>query len=264
VLSGESYSINMPDNKPLELIAEDIPLNILFEDEYLIIINKPAGMVVHPSHGHDHGTLVHALLHHCPSLPGINGVARPGIVHRLDKETSGSLVVAKTESAHQQLVELFSTHDIDRQYLAWSRGVPNWRQKRIELPIGRNPHHRQKMAVIATGKEAITDARVEQSYERLFSRIRLTLHTGRTHQIRVHLTHEQLPILGDTTYGRHFNPGKQILEPARSAIKALNRQALHAEVLGFTHPITGKAVHCRAPLPDDLKSLSAALDQAYG
>jgi len=254
----------MPETRPLELIAEDIPLDVLFEDEYLVIINKPAGMVVHPGHGHDHGTLVHALLHHCPSLPGINGVERPGIVHRLDKETSGSLVVAKTEQAHRQLVELFSTHDIDRQYLAWSRGVPNWRQKRIELPIGRNPHHRQKMAVIATGREAITDARIEQSYERLFSRIRLTLHTGRTHQIRVHLTHEQLPILGDTIYGRHFNPGKQIPEPVRNAIKALNRQALHAEVLGFTHPITGEAIHCRAPLPDDLKSLSSALDQAYG
>jgi 23S rRNA pseudouridine1911/1915/1917 synthase len=263
VVSGESYSINMPDSKPLELIAENIPLDILFEDEYLTIINKPAGMVVHPSHGHDHGTLVHALLYHYPSLPGINGVERPGIVHRLDKETSGSLVVAKTEQAHRQLVELFSTHDIDRQYLAWSRGVPNWRQKRIELAIGRNPHQRQKMAVIATGKEAITDARIEKSYERVFSRIRLTLHTGRTHQIRVHLTHEQLPILGDTIYGRHFNPGNQIPEPVRSAIKTLNRQALHAEVLAFTHPITGEAVHCKAPLPDDLKNLSTALDQAY-
>jgi len=264
VLSGESYSINMPEIRALELIAEDIPLDILFEDEHLIIINKPAGMVVHPSHGHDHGTLVHALLYHCSSLPGINGVERPGIVHRLDKETSGSLVVAKTEQAHRQLVELFSTHDVNRQYLAWSRGVPNWRQKRIELPIGRNPHHRQKMAVIATGREAITDATIEQSYQRLFSRIRLTLHTGRTHQIRVHLTHEQLPILGDTTYGRHFNPGNQIPEPVRNAIKALKRQALHAEVLGFTHPITGEAVLCEAPLPNDLKSLSIALDQAYG
>lgn len=263
MVEGEHYSIDMPETKPLELVAEEIPLDILFEDEHLIIINKPAGMVVHPSHGHDHGTLVHALLHHCPSLPGINGVERPGIVHRLDKETSGSLVVAKTESAHQQLVELFSTHDIDRQYLAWSRGVPNWRQKRIDLPIGRHPHHRQKMAILENGKEAITDARIEQSYERIFSRIRLTLHTGRTHQIRVHLTHEQLPILGDSTYGRHFNPGKQIPEPARSAIKALSRQALHAEVLGFIHPITGETIHCKAPLPDDLRQLSDALDKSY-
>ena len=260
---GENYTVNMPDTKPLELVAENIPLDILFEDEQLIVINKPAGMVVHPSHGHDRGTLVHALLHHCPTLPGINGVERPGIVHRLDRETSGSLVVAKTEAAHQKLVELFSNHDIDRQYLAWSRGVPNWRQKQIELPVGRSPHNRQKMAVIASGREAITEARVEQSYERLFSRIRLTLHTGRTHQIRVHLTHEHLPILGDTIYGRHFNPGKQIPEPARSAIKALNRQALHAEVLGFVHPITGKAIHCIAPLPDDLQTLSTSLDQAY-
>jgi len=263
VTAGESYSVRMPDTKPMELIAEDIPLDVLFEDEYLIVVNKPAGMVVHPSHGHDHGTLVHALLHHCTNLPGINGVERPGIVHRLDKETSGSLVVAKTETTHQKLVELFTTHDIDRQYLAWSRGVPNWRQKRIELPIARNPHNRQKMGVVEDGKEAITDAKVERSYERLFSRIRLTLHTGRTHQIRVHLTHEHLPILGDTTYGRHFNPGNQIPEPARSAIKELSRQALHAEVLGFTHPITGEAIHCIAPLPADLTKLSSSLDQAY-
>jgi len=220
-------------------------------------------MVVHPSHGHDQGTLVHALLHHCPNLPGINGVERPGIVHRIDKETSGSLVVAKTEIAHQKLVELFSSHSIDRQYLAWCRGVPNWRSQHIEQPIARHPLHRQKMAVVATGKEAITDAKVEQAFDRLFCRMRLTLHTGRTHQIRVHLSHEHLPILGDTTYGRRFNPGKQIPEPARSAILSLSRQALHAEVLGFIHPITGEKLHCSAPLPEDLRRLDAALNKTY-
>ncbi len=263
VVSGERYSIELPDNRPLELTAKAIELDILFEDEHLIIVNKPPGMVVHPSHGHENGTLVNALLHHCPNLPGINGVERPGIVHRIDKETSGSLVVAKSEESHRKLVELFSTHDIDRQYLAWSRGVPNWRQQRIELPIARHPHHRQKMAIVATGKEAITDARIEKTFGQLFSRLRLTLHTGRTHQIRVHLAHEQLPILGDSTYGRRFNPGKQIPEPARSAIASLTRQALHAEVLGFRHPVTGESLLCKAPLPEDLKLLDSALTDAY-
>lgn len=260
---GESYAVDMPEIKSLELVAEDIPLDILFEDEHLIIVNKPAGMVVHPSHGHGSGTLVHALLYHCTNLPGINGVERPGIVHRIDKETSGSLVVAKTESAHRKLVELFSTHNIDRQYLAWCRGIPNWRKQRIELPIARHPQHRQKMAVIATGKEAITDASVEQTYGQLFCKMRLTLHTGRTHQIRVHLSHEHLPILGDTTYGRKFNPGKQIPEPARTAIKELSRQALHAEILGFEHPITGEQLLCKAPLPEDLQKLNSSLIDAY-
>lgn len=263
VVEGECYTIDLPENKPLELIPENIPLDILFEDEHLIVVNKPAGMVVHPSHGHESGTLVHALLHHCPDLPGINGVERPGIVHRIDKETSGSLVVAKTETAHQRLVELFATHDIDRQYLAWCRGVPNWRQQRIDLPIARHPQHRQKMAVVATGKEAITDAVVEKTFGQLFCRMRLTLHTGRTHQIRVHLGQEHLPILGDSIYGRKFNPGKQIPEPARTAMQSLNRQALHAETLGFKHPITGEQIHCIAPLPDDLKQLDASLVEAY-
>ena len=263
VTQGERYTLQLPETKPLDLVAENIPLDILFEDEHLIIVNKPPGMVVHPSHGHDSGTLVHALLHHCPNLPGINGVERPGIVHRIDKDTSGSLVVAKTEATHQRLVELFSTHTIDRQYLAWCRGVPNWRQQRIELPIGRHPHNRQKMAVVATGKEAITDANVEKIFGQLFCRMRLTLHTGRTHQIRVHLSHEHLPILGDTTYGRKFNPGKQIPEPARSAMLALDRQALHAETLGFKHPITGEAILCAAPLPNDLLKLDSSLTDAY-
>ncbi len=263
VATGERYRIDLPASKPLELAPENIALDILFEDEHLIIINKPAGMVVHPSHGHEHGTLVHALLYHCPSLPGINGVERPGIVHRIDKDTSGSLVIAKTERAHQRLVALFSTHDIDRQYLAWCRGVPNWRKQRIDLPIARHPRHRQKMAVVATGKEAITDASVEQIYGQLFCKMRLTLHTGRTHQIRVHLSHERLPILGDTTYGRKFNPGKQIPEPARSTIKELSRQALHAELLGFKHPITGEQLLCRAPLPEDLQRLDSSLADAY-
>jgi len=259
----EQYHITIPPTQALNLEPEDIPLDILFEDEHLIVINKPAGMVVHPSHGHDTGTLVHALLHHCDSLPGINGMERPGIVHRLDKDTSGSLVVAKTEAAHHRLSEMFASHDLDRQYVAWCRGVPRWRVKRIEEPIGRHPQHRQKMAVNMNGKTAITDASLEHIYGG-FSKLRLRLHTGRTHQIRVHLAHEQVPVLGDPLYARNYNPGREIPEPSRAVITALNRQALHAEILGFVHPITGEELRIVAKLPDDLVKLAQALTRNYG
>ena len=256
---GESYCMQVPETKPLELVPEQIALNILFEDEYLIVVNKPAGMVVHPSHGHDTGTLVHALLHHCDKLPGINGVERPGIVHRLDKDTSGSLVVAKTEAAHVGLSELFSTHDLQREYVAWCRGFPRWIEKRIELPIGRDPNNRQKMAVRGDGKMAVTDATLEKRFGEHFSRMRLRLHTGRTHQIRVHLSYEGVPVLADPVYGRKFNPSKSIPEPAYTQLKSLSRQALHAEILGFVHPITGENILCRAELPPELKALDEAL-----
>jgi 23S rRNA pseudouridine1911/1915/1917 synthase len=264
VRTGERYRIDLPETRPLELQAQAIELDILYEDQHLLVVNKPPGMVVHPSHGHDSGTLVHALLHHCPTLPGINGVERPGIVHRLDKDTSGSLVIAKTEAAHHGLVALFATHDIRREYIAWCRGVPGWGQKRIELPIGRHPQHRQKMAVNDKGKHAITDAALEKRYDDAFCRMRLTLHTGRTHQIRVHLAHERLPILGDAVYARSYRPGNRVPEPARTAIEGLARQALHAEVLGFIHPITHEEILCHAPLPDDLNQLESALREAYG
>jgi len=260
----QTYEIHVPENTTLPLQAEDIPLNILFEDEHLIVINKPPGMVVHPSHGHDSGTLVHALLHHCPNLPGINGVERPGIVHRIDKDTSGSLVVAKSEQAHQRLVEMFARHDIRREYVAWCRGAPIWQDQRIDLPIARHPQQRQKMSVQTHGKSAITEARVEVRYRHDFSRLRLRLYTGRTHQIRVHLSHQQLPILGDTVYARSYNPGKKIPAVARQAVLELKRQALHAEVLGMEHPVSGQAMLFKAPLPEDLARLSDALDKAYG
>ncbi|MDQ6973449.1 MAG: RluA family pseudouridine synthase [Mariprofundaceae bacterium] len=259
VYAHDVFFVTVPDSRPMTLEAENIALDILFEDEHLLVVNKPADMVVHPSHGHDTGTLVHALLYHC-ELPGINGVERPGIVHRIDKDTSGSLVIAKTEAAHHGLVELFSTHDIQREYLAWCKGVPKWQQHRIDKPLARHPQHRQKIAVIDHGKRAITDAQLEQSFSHQFSRLRLTLHTGRTHQIRVHLASENIPILADATYARHFNPSKKLLPTLRQALLQLSRQALHAEVLGFTHPITQENILCRAPLPDDLKQLNAALE----
>lgn len=220
-------------------------------------------MVVHPSHGHDTGTLVHALIHHCPNLPVINGVHRPGIVHRLDKGTSGSLVVAKSMVAHQALLDMFQNHRIERQYIAWVRGSPSWNRKRVNLPIGRHPHLRRKMDVRNGGKAACTDIHVDRRYGE-FTRLRLNLHTGRTHQIRVHLTHLRFPILGDPTYSRAYRPGKNINARVANAILALDHQALHAEVLGFTHPITGKPILCRAPLPADLQRLSESLEDTYG
>ncbi|MDX8410548.1 MAG: RluA family pseudouridine synthase [Mariprofundaceae bacterium] len=262
VSEGELYAITLPPPESLGLKAENIPLDILHEDEHLLVVNKPAGMVVHPGAGHASGTLVHALLHHCPNLPGINGVERPGIIHRLDKDTSGSLVVAKSEAAHVRMVEMFSQHDIDRQYVAWCRGSPSWRHQRIDLAIGRHPRHRQKMHVLERGKTAVTDVEVEHRYDG-FCRLRLTLHTGRTHQIRVHLSHIGLPIIGDAVYARRFKAGKHVPEPAVSAINSMSRQALHAEVLGFTHPVTNENVRCTAPWPADLRQLSEAFEKSY-
>jgi len=263
VWEGERYTIHLPPVATLNMEAEDLPLDILFEDDHLIVLNKPSGIVVHPSHGHDHGTLVHALLHHCPTLPGINGVERPGIVHRLDKDTSGSLMIAKTEIAHQRLSVMFAEHSLNRQYVAWCRGVPSWREKRIDLPIGRHPRHRQKMAVTPSGRDSITDALVEHLFGP-FCRMRLTLHTGRTHQIRVHLAHENIPVLGDPVYARSYHPGSEIPPQARVEIAALEHQALHAELLEFEHPISGEAMSFRAPLPANLERLDKALIKAYG
>ncbi len=259
----DAYYLHIPPTEPLALQAEDIALDILFEDEHLIVINKPAGMVVHPAHGHDSGTLVHALLHHCDNLPGINGTERPGIVHRLDKDTSGSLVIAKSEIAHRSLSAMFASHDLNRQYIAWCRGNPRWHHKRIELPVGRHPQHRQKMAVTPTGRDAVTDAEVEHLFGP-FSQMRLTLHTGRTHQIRVHLSHEKLPILGDPIYARSYNPPAEVPEPTRSVITALKRQALHAELLAFQHPVSHEPLSFKAALPTDLQQLSDALSINYG
>ncbi len=259
------FEVVPPAAEKTALQPEAIPLDILYEDDFLLVVNKAAGMVVHPSAGHDHGTLVHALLNHCTHLPGINGVERPGIVHRLDKDTSGALVVAKTETAHHRLVTMFSKHELRRQYLAWCRGTPGWVRKRFEAPIGRHPNQRKKMHVRRDGKVAVTEIAVERRYNSDFCRLRLTLHTGRTHQIRVHLSHLHLPVLGDTVYGRSYHPGRHIPEPARSIIEGLRRrQALHAEFLAFTHPVTGRMLTCIAPLPEELRSLDAALEASYG
>jgi len=264
VRTGDRYLLQFSKTEELDLIPEDIPLDILFEDDYLLVLNKPAGMVVHPAPGHSSGTLVHALIHYIPDLPAINGIHRPGIVHRLDKGTSGSLVVAKEAKAFHALLSMFHDHCIDRQYLAWSRGEPTWKQQRIDQPIGRHPNMRQKMAVNPRGKPASTEVTVERHYPGEFCRLRLRLLTGRTHQIRVHLSHIKLPVLGDPLYARAYRAGKRVPDQIAACINGLDHQALHAEILGFTHPVTNEPLLCRAPLPADLQALSNALDRCNG
>ncbi|MDB5474510.1 MAG: rluD [Phenylobacterium sp.] len=252
------YAILVPPPAPAEPQPEAIPLTVLFEDAHLIVVDKPAGMAAHPAPGSAHGTLVNALLAHCgDSLSGVGGVARPGIVHRLDKETSGVMVAAKTDAAHQGLSALFALHDIERVYVALTRGAPRARRGTIEGAIARSTHDRKKMALVKTGgRHAITHYRVEQIYgpeaKPLAARLACQLETGRTHQIRVHLASQGCPCLGDPLYGAG-SPA----EPVRRAMAeaGLTRQALHAAVLGFIHPITGQALRFESPLPADMARL---------
>lgn len=257
------YRLEIPPPVAAEPAAEAIPLTVLFEDEHLIVVDKPAGMAVHPAPGNESGTLVNALLHHCgASLSGIGGVARPGIVHRIDKETSGVVVAAKTDAAHQGLSALFAAHDIERAYVALARGAPRARSGTIEGAIARSTHDRKKMALVKSGgRAAVTHYLVERTFgpeaRPLASRLACRLETGRTHQIRVHLASIGSPCLGDPTYG-----SGPPAEPVRAAIAAagLKRQALHAAVLGFRHPVTGEALRFESPLPADMADLQARLE----
>jgi len=243
VTAGAVLTAEPPEPEPLAAEPEAIPLVVLHEDADLIVIDKPAGLVVHPAPGHARGTLVNALLHHCRDLAGIGGVLRPGIVHRLDRGTSGVLVVAKHDAAHAGLAAQFKDHSIERVYCALVRGVPGAESGRIERAIGRHPTDRKRMSVhTRAGRAALTEWRVV----RRFPRAQVTLlevrpGTGRTHQIRVHLASCGLPIVGDTVYGR----GAEQL--------GLARPALHAAVLGFTHPTTGERLRFEAPLPHDFQ-----------
>ena len=256
------HRLLIPPPAPAEPLPEAIPLTVLYEDAHLIVIDKPAGMAAHPAPGSETGTLVNALLHHCgASLSGIGGVARPGIVHRLDKDTSGVMVAAKTDAAHAGLSALFATHDIDRVYIALTRGAPSPIKGTVQTLLGRSPNDRKKMAVLrAGGREAVTHYIVEARYgpeaKPLAGRVSCKLETGRTHQIRVHLASKGAPVLGDALYGSGPVSG-----PVREAIKAagLARQALHAAVLGFIHPITGETLRFETPLPPDMTALQRLL-----
>ncbi len=260
---GVTYEILVPPLEAAEPAPQAIPLALLYEDEHLIVIDKPAGMAAHPAPGTPDGTLVNALLHHCgTSLSGIGGVARPGIVHRLDKDTSGVMIAAKTDAAHQGLSKLFAAHDIQRVYMALVRGAPNPPTATVETRIGRARFDRQRMAVLREGgREATTHYRTLETFggtegKPLAAKVRCTLETGRTHQIRVHLAHKGAPVLADQTYG-----SSPPAAPVRAAIAAagLTRQALHAAVLGFIHPITGEARRFETPSPDDMARLEANL-----
>ncbi|MGH6970755.1 MAG: RluA family pseudouridine synthase, partial [Caulobacteraceae bacterium] len=261
--AGAVCAIAVPVATPAHNEAQDIALAIVHEDSHLIVVDKPAGLVVHPAAGNLDGTLVNALLHHCRgSLSGIGGVARPGIVHRLDKLTSGVMVAAKTDLAHRGLAALFERHDIERVYQAFTRGAPKAAKAEIATRIGRSPRDRKKMAVLARGgREAATLYEVERRFgagERpLAACIACRLRTGRTHQIRVHLAHLGAPCLGDPLYGAGAPAAKV---KAAIAEAGLSRQALHAAVLGFVHPITGEALRFIREPPDDLRRLERALE----
>ena len=251
---GESYHIALPPPEPLEAEPQDIPLDIVFEDEHLLVVNKPAGMVVHPAAGNPDGTLVNALLFHCAGkLSGINGVARPGIVHRIDKDTSGLLVVAKSDAAHEGLARQFADHSITRRYLAVCAGHPNPPSGTISGRLGRSDRDRKKMAVLpddsTRGKHAVTHF---ETVERLdhASLIECRLETGRTHQVRVHCASIGHALLGDPTYGRTPKPLRTLLESLD-----FQRQALHAARLGFIHPISGQSLDFCAELPADMREL---------
>jgi 23S rRNA pseudouridine1911/1915/1917 synthase len=281
VKAGESFTLDIPPPLPIEPQPEDIPLTVIFEDADLIVIDKPAGMVVHPAPGAPSGTLVNALLHHCgDSLSGIGGALRPGIVHRIDKLTSGLLVVAKSDAAHAGLSALFAAHDIERRYLALAWSAPSrvdprlagiagvsfepggW--VRIEAAIARHPNDRKRMAVAPHGRHAVTRLRATETFgspEKPFaSLLECRLETGRTHQIRVHATYAGHALIGDQVYGRPRALSEKLVAPEVSAaLQAFPRQALHAATLGFCHPVTGEALSFEAPLPQDMRAIVAIL-----
>lgn len=263
---GEEYRVAPPEPEDAEPAAENIPIEIIFEDEHLVVVNKPAGMVVHPAAGNLTGTLVNALLHHCDgSLSGIGGVKRPGIVHRIDKETSGLLVVAKHDKAHNGLAEQFADHSIERTYTAICKGHPRPASNRIEGNIARHPVDRKRMAVAeSAGKWAATHYKIISAYSQsstpVASEIECRLETGRTHQIRVHMAHIGHALVGDQVYNKNNKLSSSIKGPVRAALQSFSRQALHARTLGFNHPVTGKPFKFHSELPYDITQLLNALE----
>jgi 23S rRNA pseudouridine1911/1915/1917 synthase len=273
VAKGDTITIDVPEAIAPEPAGEAIALDITYEDDDIIVINKPKGLVVHPAAGHETGTLVNALIAHCgASLSGIGGVRRPGIVHRLDKDTTGLMVAAKNDRAHKSLTEQFADHGrtgaMRRGYLAFAWGVPNRQRGTVDAPIDRHPHAREKMAVRESGRQAITHWEVTESFDGrdgkpIAAQLACQLETGRTHQIRVHLAHIGHPLLGDGVYGPHFKTKAHALGPnGQAALSALGRQALHAYLLTLEHPKTGEILSWEAALPEDLLLLQRALRAA--
>jgi 23S rRNA pseudouridine1911/1915/1917 synthase len=242
--AGAVVTVAIPEPEPVALEPEAIPLDILHEDGDLVVLNKPAGLVVHPAAGNWSGTLVNALLHHCRDLAGVGGELRPGIVHRLDKETSGVMVVAKHDRALQGLVAQFKAGKVEKEYVALVRGVPHPPRRRIETPIGRSRHDRKKMSARPPrGRDAVTVYDVVETFGDLAARLAVRIETGRTHQIRVHMAHVGHPVLGDPLYGRRKPVGD---------LGVPRRQMLHAHRLTFRHPVAAKLLTFEAPLPEDM------------
>ena len=270
VAAGDTIRIDVPEAVAAEPGAEDIALDIVYEDDDIIVIDKPKGLVVHPAAGHETGTLVNALIAHCgPSLSGIGGVKRPGIVHRLDKDTTGLMVAAKNDRAHQSLIEQFADHGrtgaMRRGYLAFVWGVPNRQRGTVDAPIDRHLYAREKMAVRESGREAVTHWEIRESFngrdgKPVAALLACQLETGRTHQIRVHMAHIGHPLLGDAVYGPNFKTKTSHLGPqSQAALAALGRQALHAYLLALKHPKTGAILEWISDLPDDLTLLRDCL-----
>ncbi|RCU45760.1 23S rRNA pseudouridine(1911/1915/1917) synthase RluD [Corallincola holothuriorum] len=253
LVGGERVTVETQLEEQGEWEAEDIPLDIVFEDEHILVINKPAGLVVHPGAGNPAGTVLNALLHHCP---GIAEVPRAGIVHRLDKDTTGLMVVAKSVPAQTHLVEQLQAREITREYEALVNGLLT-AGGRVDAPIGRHPTQRTHMAVVHGGRESVTHYRVMEKY-RAHCRLRLRLETGRTHQIRVHMSHIKHPLVGDFTYGGRPRPPRGASEELLSVLRGFRRQALHAAKLELVHPITGEFMSWEAPVPEDMLDMVAA------
>src|SRR4051794_33785777 len=273
VAKDDTITIDVPEAVAAEPAGEAIALDIVYEDDDIIVLDKPKGLVVHPAAGHETGTLVNALIAHCgASLSGIGGVKRPGIVHRLDKDTTGLMVAAKNDRAHQSLTAQFADHGrtgpMRRGYMAFIWGVPNRARGMVDAPIDRHPFAREKMAVRDSGREAVTHWELQASFngrdgKPVASLLACQLETGRTHQIRVHLSHIGHPLLGDAVYGPHFKTKAGQLGPGgQSALAALGRQALHAYLLTLEHPRTGELLHWEATLPEDLLLLKGTLEAA--
>lgn len=261
VSEGDVAVARVPAAEPMEVVPEEIPLDILYSDRDLIVIDKAAGMVVHPAPGHPRGTLVNALLHHCEDLAGVGGVLRPGIVHRLDRGTSGVMVVAKNDTAHHHLAEQFHDHTIDRVYWAFVRSLPRADRGEVDGPIGRHPRDRKRMSIRSdSGRAALSRWTIVTRYpESGISRVEIRPETGRTHQIRVHLSSVGMPIVGDPVYGRQRDRKR-----SRGFPIELERPALHAARLGFTHPRSGERLDFEAPFPEDLATLQQQLTDFRG
>ncbi|MDI6726537.1 MAG: RluA family pseudouridine synthase [Smithellaceae bacterium] len=256
--AGDLIALFHKEPAPSTIQPEEIALNIIYEDHSILVVDKPAGMVVHPAFGHHSGTLVNAILAHCHDLSGIGGVQRPGIVHRLDKDTSGLLVVAKTDQAHQSLVAQFKGREVEKVYLALVHGRVKDQKGFIDLPIGRDPAHRKKMSTRSSrGKEARTAWQALEFY-RQATLLEVRIETGRTHQIRVHLSASGHPVVGDSLYGGIRNSGN-IDDKIRVLLRGMRRQALHAASLSFLHPLGGERIVFSSPLPPDMTALCGAL-----